>query len=135
MSYSLADIPRLIAAGDRTTCILWPGRIDQHGYGRSRGQGVHRVAYQLYRSEQEIAGLHVHHVCGSKACINPDHLEAIAPRDHGRLHGSDRRTHCVNGHPFTPENTYIEPAGWQRCRACGRANSAAYARRRRELAG
>jgi hypothetical protein len=29
------------------------------------------------------------------------------------------RTHCKNGHEFTPENTRME-TGWRRCRACGR---------------
>ena len=28
------------------------------------------------------------------------------------------RTHCLNGHEFTDENTRITPEGWRRCRAC-----------------
>jgi hypothetical protein len=33
------------------------------------------------------------------------------------------RTHCVNGHEFTPENTYIMPKrGLRQCRACKRTS-------------
>lgn len=31
---------------------------------------------------------------------------------------------CVNGHEYTPENTYIHSDGWRRCRACGREQTA-----------
>jgi hypothetical protein len=29
-----------------------------------------------------------------------------------------RKTHCVNGHEFTPENTYVDPNGKRNCRKC-----------------
>jgi hypothetical protein len=29
-------------------------------------------------------------------------------------------THCVNGHLFTPETTYINPQGYRKCRQCTR---------------
>lgn len=29
------------------------------------------------------------------------------------------KTHCTNGHPYTPENTYITPYSY-RCRTCDR---------------
>lgn len=27
-------------------------------------------------------------------------------------------THCVNGHEFTPENTYLSPNGRRGCKTC-----------------
>jgi hypothetical protein len=31
------------------------------------------------------------------------------------------KTHCVNGHEFTPENTRTTARGWRVCRECKRA--------------
>lgn len=39
-------------------------------------------------------------------------------RDPGRS-----KTHCSQGHEFTPENTHVDARGWRSCRACGRAKS------------
>jgi hypothetical protein len=38
-------------------------------------------------------------------------------------YGSPPRTHCRNGHEYTPENTYIQPNGHRRCRVCARLNT------------
>lgn len=35
------------------------------------------------------------------------------------------KTHCPQGHEYTPENTYIRPDGTQRCRTCHRQREAA----------
>lgn len=34
------------------------------------------------------------------------------------------KTHCIHGHEFTPDNTYVTPYGARQCRACSRARSA-----------
>jgi len=31
-----------------------------------------------------------------------------------------QKTHCVHGHEFTPENTYLDDGGWRQCRTCQR---------------
>lgn len=41
-----------------------------------------------------------------------------AKRLTGRPVGQPRRTHCKNGHPFDEDNTYLDPRGKRRCRAC-----------------
>lgn len=39
------------------------------------------------------------------------------------------KTHCLNGHPFSPENTYVTKQGHRHCRACHVVRmSARYAR-------
>lgn len=43
------------------------------------------------------------------------------------------RTHCPNGHPYTPENVRIVRAtGWRKCRMCRRAALARYIERHPE---
>lgn len=44
------------------------------------------------------------------------------------------KTHCIRGHPFTPDNTQIRPNGARRCRACMRMRSAARYRERKSQA-
>jgi hypothetical protein len=39
-------------------------------------------------------------------------------------HHQTRKTHCPNNHPYTPDNTYIDPRGYRNCRTDGQANTA-----------
>jgi hypothetical protein len=50
-----------------------------------------------------------------------NNLDAVR---HG-THPWAKRTHCSQGHEYTPDNTYVEPSGTRRCRVC-------LARRRRK---
>jgi len=31
---------------------------------------------------------------------------------------NQKKTACVNGHAFTPENTYVDPHGHRGCKSC-----------------
>lgn len=42
---------------------------------------------------------------------------------HGR-HPEASKTHCIHGHPFSPENTRIDTAGKRVCRTCKKATNA-----------
>lgn len=70
-------------------CWEWLGGFDGKGYGRvySRGhdQKAHRESY--IRAIGSIpVGWHIHHKCENKACIRPDHLEALGHSAHLTLH-------------------------------------------------
>ena len=80
--------------------------------------GAHRLSYKL--SHGDIPnGFHVHHKCENPLCVNPDHLEALSPKDHtATMTGHcGRRTQCPQGHPYDEENTRVT-GGRRRCRAC-----------------
>lgn len=84
----------------------------------------HRWNYQFLVGEVP-AGLTLDHLCRVRSCVNPWHLEPVPHRVNilrgiGPAAVNARRTKCVNGHPFTSENTYLTPDGRRQCRTCRR---------------
>lgn len=108
-------------------CWEWTGWRFPYGYGgisiRSQMQGAHRVYYQIINGFIDD-DLVIDHLCENPPCINPDHLEPITLGENtlrGRSMTAEnkRKTHCLEGHEFTPENTTMR--GTSRiCRACNR---------------
>jgi hypothetical protein len=82
-----------------------------------------RMVYELMRGPIP-PGLTLAHQCGDVTCARPDHMEPKSQQ--ANLMESEtalasinaRKTHCVNGHEFTPENTGRSHRGARRCRAC-----------------
>lgn len=104
-------------------CWVWTGGL-QKGYGifcfNNERWRAHRFSFAL--SNGTIPeGADVHHVCENKKCVRPSHLKAVPPERHSELHDhgsyNTAKTHCINGHEFTEDNTYIRPRG-RECRAC-----------------
>lgn len=108
-------------------CWLWIGTVLSGGYGqftdgRGRRTSAHRFAYELTNGPVSD-GLHLDHLCRVRNCVNPDHLEPVTCRENvlrgiGPSAINAHRTECVNGHEFTPENTYVTPDGRRMCRIC-----------------
>jgi hypothetical protein len=87
------------------------------------------MAWEAANGPVPIA-MELHHVCETRACVNVAHLLPVTPKQHMALHAP---THCVNGHPFDADNTYVDdrPDGRRRqCRACNRAASVRYRKRK-----
>lgn len=113
-----------------TGCIEYTGSRSRGGYGTvSVGGGTnrpaHRASYELVRGPIPD-GLQLDHLCRNRICVNPAHLEPVTQRENlmrgeGPSAVHARQTHCVNGHEFTPENTYYDAKRNRRtCRACSR---------------
>jgi hypothetical protein len=114
----------------QTGCWNWTGTLRPDGYGvivRGDKSGrlvrAHRLAYQTLVGPIP-KGLVIDHLCRNKACVNPDHLEAVTQRVN-TLRGSSpvarrsEQTHCVNGHELAGDNIYIHPQrGTRNCRTC-----------------
>lgn len=109
-------------------CWLWMG-WKSFGYGRfnlhNKDVRSHRVAYEwIIGTIPE--GLTIDHLCRSRDCVNPDHMEAVTHkvnilRGNSKAAHNAQRTHCIHGHPFDLFNTrFIKVNGRikRRCRRC-----------------
>lgn len=105
-------------------CVEWTGAMHSEGYGMIGSRGyAHRVAYELLVGEIP-KGFQIDHLCRNRACMNPNHLEAVTQqvnlrRGNGASAINARKTHCKWGHEYTEENTYRRPDGkGKMCRTC-----------------
>ena len=130
-----------VASDPTTGCWLWTARVNRHGYGvlsigskrdaSKRMALAHRVAYELHVGPIP-EGLTIDHLCRTPACVNPDHLEAVTQRENV-LRGmsipalNHKKTHCKNGHEFSPRSN-----GTRRCKVCDLEDCR---RRRKRLKG
>lgn len=120
-----------------TACHVWTGRVSRYGYAILLRQLAHRVVYQLRIGPIE-AGMTIDHLCRTRRCLNPSHMEVV-PNVVNVMRGESfaarnaRKTECINGHPYTTKNTYIRPgSGHRDCYACTRLRDAKkYAARRK----
>jgi hypothetical protein len=111
-------------------CWLWTSGKDIHGYGKfmrtdRSDVGAHRFVYELMRGPIPD-GLVLDHLCRTRHCVNPAHLEAVTSRENtlrgvGLTAVNATKTHCKHGHEFTEENTYYRKGRNARtCRECAR---------------
>ena len=66
-------------------CILG-GRVGKNGYARlpSGNLYAHRAAWEDAHGPIP-PGMHLHHVCKNKACVNVEHLRVLTPQEHFAL--------------------------------------------------
>ena len=120
-------------------CWIWIGRRSRNGYGLinidGRSKFAHRVSYELRRGSIP-PGLVIDHLCRTRHCVNPWHMECVTGAENvrrglpsplaGLVRGAQQRakTHCPAGHPYSADNTYYRPGtssrpkGGRHCRIC-----------------
>lgn len=123
------------------SCWNWKAYISPNGYGRINyydGKRVkvfmaHRVSYEIHKGSIP-KGLVIDHLCRNRACVNPDHLEAVDLKTNifrgvGASAQNVKKTHCPKGHPYN----YINPKNKERrCTICEYKHKKAWADRNSE---
>ena len=121
-------------------CIHYTGALFHDGYGALSVQGkqvrAHRAAYEHFVG-QIPRGMELDHECHNgdatciggdsclhRRCVNVEHLAVKTHRENILASAlttpgiNARKTHCTNGHEFTPSNTKVDGRGKRICRQC-----------------
>lgn len=128
----LPDHLKKFTMGDPNECWVWQGsRHKQNGYATATSVNNYKApAYRLLYLMMVGSipeGYQIDHICnnGPGGCVNWNHLRAVTQTENIRRGSSPqaengRKTHCVNGHEFTPENTMPHTGGnyGRACRTC-----------------
>jgi hypothetical protein len=127
-------------------CWLWLATVGENGYGqitcirdgRYINKKAHRIVYESNRGAIPD-GMDLDHLCRTRSCVNPDHLEPVT-RSQNVKRGlvpaltrerAARRTHCPQGHPLSGENLKMDTRGTRQCRVCTKESKRAYEARQK----
>lgn len=159
ISYELSDDGRIRSKGRWSK--TWPGRwlpgtqlqlFERRGgyLGGNISINNHRINFDLhvliceaFHGMRPTDDLEVRHLNGNNQDNRPSNLKwgtrvenAQDILRHGRNHERNK-THCRNGHEYSPANTYQAPnsPNKRHCRECGRINDINRKHRRRAAGG
>jgi hypothetical protein len=112
---------------DADGCWRWIAANNGVGYGHMYYEGAmrysHRLAYEALIGPIP-EGHDLDHLCRTRCCVNPAHLEAVTRRENllrgeGLTARNAAATSCPQGHPYDEDNTYVYD-GRRQCRTCRR---------------
>lgn len=108
-------------------CWLWNQKIGKNGYASFHAKGktttAHRYSYQIFFGKVQD-NLHIDHICRTRHCVNPDHLEAVTVKENvversmGLTGFNSRKTKCKKGHELSGDNLKILKSNGKESRRC-----------------
>ena len=116
-------------------CWLWRGTSTPHrpvfSLGSASEGGIAAARFSYLQFIGEIPdGYEIDHLCRNPSCMKPSHLEPVTPEENKRRHNAalargPEATHCLHGHEWNEENSYVYPRGMtgtmtRHCRQCDR---------------
>lgn len=119
-------------------CWLWKGAHDKAGYGLFYSgarllTGGQRNVYAHRWSWEQVngpvpEGLVLDHICENPPCVRVEHLRLATQQENicrgvGASAVNARKKSCPQGHPYSPDNTFIR-SGARVCKKCSRARDA-----------
>ena len=120
--------PRPLGRGEgvrmiKSDCWVWDGDKNSSGYGLYEGKLLHRLSY-MHNVGQIPPGMVIDHLCRTRACYNPEHLEAVTElvnisRGNKRSseYAKDKYGRCVYWRTVREDSYCIEHALCVRCGA------------------
>lgn len=113
---------------DENGCWIWQRGLTGPGpkemkYGqkwdRERKKQVRAHKWYYEKAKGPVPeGLWLDHLCRVRRCVNPDHLEAVAPSVNINRGDHVKKQVCKNGHERIEENFFFDKSGRRRCRPC-----------------
>jgi len=127
---------------NKIPCWEWTACKNSDGYGKfqinRKLEYSHRLSYEN-KYGKIPQGLVINHLCRNRSCCNPEHLEQVTVKENnqkglaGFVNGLKQRAkkQCPQGHPYSKENTYVNPKGDRICKICKLITCNQFARRKR----
>ena len=109
-------------------CWTWTRGVDKDGYAifqyKNGPKKAHRMSY-MNTIGPIPDGYCMDHLCRTRNCVRPDHLEPVTNADNVYRGVScqainKRKSHCKNGHLFSQDNldTYQLSINKRQCKIC-----------------
>lgn len=111
---------------DPNDCWRWRGYLDPQGYGQftiaKKTLRAHGAALFLFFNRRMRLGECVDHLCRTRKCVNPRHLDICSYVENCRRGNAynwrSKKSYCGNGHLYESGSYRVTARGSRECKVC-----------------